>query len=132
MEILKNLLWVVQIISAVAIIVLVLLQQGKGADAGATFGSGGSSSLFGASGSANFLSRTTAICALVFFATTLGLVISASQGKVGDLGVMAHVNAPAELKGSASQGVTAQKGAVNPKAQSSAASPRQKGVQIPD
>jgi preprotein translocase subunit SecG len=95
MEILKTLLWIVEIISAVSIVVLVLLQQGKGADAGASFGSGGSSSLFGASGSANFLSRFTAICATVFFITTLGMVILSSHGKVGDLGVMANVKASA-------------------------------------
>jgi preprotein translocase subunit SecG len=92
MEILNTLLWIVMIISAVAIVILVLLQQGKGADAGATFGSGGSSSLFGASGSANFLSRATAICAAVFFAATLTLVVTSSKGKVGDLGVMANMN----------------------------------------
>ena len=95
MEILKTLLWIVEIISAITIIILVLLQQGKGADAGASFGSGGSSSLFGASGSANFLSRTTAICAVVFFITTLGMVVLSSQGKVGDLGIMANVKASA-------------------------------------
>lgn len=93
MEILKTLLWIVEIVSAISIIVLVLLQQGKGADAGASFGSGGSSSLFGASGSANFLSRATAVCAVVFFITTLGMVILSSQGSVGDLGVMANVKA---------------------------------------
>ena len=92
MEIIKTLLWVIQIISAIAIIVLVLLQQGKGADAGATFGSGGSSSLFGASGSANFLSRSTSVCAAVFFIVTLALVIFSSQGRVGDLGVMSNMN----------------------------------------
>ena len=92
MEILKTLLWIIQIISAISIIVLVLLQQGKGADAGATFGASGSSSLFGASGSANFLSRATAIGAAVFFITTLALVIVSSKGKVGDLGVMANLN----------------------------------------
>lgn len=92
MEILNTLLWIVMIVSAVAIVILVLLQQGKGADAGATFGSGSSSSLFGASGSANFLSRATAICAAVFFAATLTLVVTSSKGKVGDLGVMANMN----------------------------------------
>jgi len=88
MEIIKTLLWIVQIISALSVIVLVLLQQGKGADAGATFGSGGSSSLFGASGSANFLSRSTAVGAVIFFVTTLALVLVSSNGRVGDLGVM--------------------------------------------
>lgn len=106
MEIVKTLLWVVEIISALAIIVLVLLQQGKGADAGASFGSGGSSSLFGASGSANFLSRSTAICAVVFFVTTIGMVILSGQGKVGDLGVMANVK-PVASGVAASQPVAA-------------------------
>jgi len=61
----------VQILSAVAMIGLVLLQHGKGADMGAAFGSGASGSLFGATGGANFLSRTTAVLASVFFASTL-------------------------------------------------------------
>ncbi len=92
MEIIKTLLWIVQIVSAVAVVVLVLLQHGKGADAGATFGSGGGSgSLFGATGSSNFLSRTTAICAFVFFVTTLSLVIMASKAS-SNVGVMAGMN----------------------------------------
>jgi preprotein translocase subunit SecG len=57
----------VQMLAAIAMIGLILVQHGKGADMGAAFGSGGSGSLFGASGSANFLSRTTAVCATVFF-----------------------------------------------------------------
>lgn len=92
MEIIKILLWIVQIISALSVVVLVLLQQGKGADAGATFGSGGSNSLFGASGSANFLSRTTAILATVFFATTIALVVTARSNTNADLGVMSNVD----------------------------------------
>jgi preprotein translocase subunit SecG len=60
-------------ISAIAMIGLILVQHGKGADMGAAFGSGGSGSLFGASGSANFLSRTTAVLATVFFVCTLAL-----------------------------------------------------------
>ena len=93
MEIIKTLVWIIQIISAITIIVLVLLQHGKGADAGATFGSGGGSgSLFGASGSANFLSRTTAVFATIFFVATFGLVLLTSNGKVGDAGVMAGLN----------------------------------------
>ena len=63
----------VHILVGAGIIGLVLLQHGKGADMGAAFGSGASGSLFGASGSANFLSRTTAILATVFFLTSLGL-----------------------------------------------------------
>jgi len=62
-----------QMLSAVAMIGLILIQHGKGADMGAAFGSGSSGSLFGASGSANFLSRTTAVLAAVFFACTLAL-----------------------------------------------------------
>jgi len=64
---------VVDVVVALCIIGLVLLQHGKGADVGAAFGSGASGSLFGASGSANFLSRTTAIMAVVFFLTTFVL-----------------------------------------------------------
>jgi preprotein translocase subunit SecG len=63
----------VQLLSALGMIGLILVQHGKGADMGAAFGSGGSGSLFGASGSANFLSRTTAVLATVFFVCTLGL-----------------------------------------------------------
>jgi len=70
---LTTLLIVVQVVSAIAIIVLVLLQHGKGADMGAAFGGGASGSLFGATGSANFLSRATAGVATVFFVVTLGL-----------------------------------------------------------
>ena len=73
MDTLFNLIVVVQVISALAIIGLVLLQHGKGADMGAAFGSGASGSLFGASGSSNFLSKMTAISAVVFFGATLGL-----------------------------------------------------------
>ena len=68
----------VHILVALAIIALVLMQHGKGADMGAAFGSGASGSLFGASGSANFLSRTTGILAAVFFATSLSLAYIAS------------------------------------------------------
>jgi len=70
---LTNLLMIVQVIAAFGVIVLVLLQHGKGADMGAAFGGGASGSLFGASGSANFLSRTTGVLAAVFFVTTLAL-----------------------------------------------------------
>lgn len=69
----ETLVWSIHIIAAIVIIVLVLLQQGKGADMGAAFGSGASGSLFGASGSANFLSRMTALATTVFFITSLTL-----------------------------------------------------------
>ena len=78
---------VLHLLFAVSVIVLVLLQQGKGADMGASFGSGASGSLFGSSGSANFLSRTTAILAALFFVTSLVLTyFTAHQNKT--LGVM--------------------------------------------
>ena len=64
---------VIHVISALGIIGLVLLQHGKGADMGAAFGGGSSGSLFGASGSANFLSRSTSVMATIFFVTSLGL-----------------------------------------------------------
>lgn len=74
-----SLVLVVHILVALAIIGLVLMQHGKGADMGAAFGSGASGSLFGASGSANFLSRTTAILAAAFFVTSLVLAYAASS-----------------------------------------------------
>ncbi|WP_404818057.1 preprotein translocase subunit SecG [Quatrionicoccus australiensis] len=69
----------VHILVALAIIGLVLMQHGKGADMGAAFGSGASGSLFGSSGSANFLSRTTGVLAAVFFVTSLALAYVASS-----------------------------------------------------
>jgi preprotein translocase subunit SecG len=86
---------VVHALAALAIIGLVLLQHGKGADVGAAFGSGSSGSLFGATGSANFLSRATAILALVFFLTSLGLTYLSSR-KTDNKGVMTQKPAPAQ------------------------------------
>ena len=74
----EHLLLVVHLLVAAALVGFVLLQHGKGADMGAAFGSGASGSLFGAAGSANFLSRTTAILATVFFCTSVGLTYFAS------------------------------------------------------
>ena len=71
MNVVLNILVGVQMLTALAMIGLILVQHGKGADMGAAFGSGSAGSLFGASGSANFLSRTTAVLAAVFFACTL-------------------------------------------------------------
>jgi len=79
MNMLLNLMVVVQIVSALAMIGLVLVQHGKGADMGASFGSGASGSLFGATGSANFLSRSTAVCAAIFFSCTLALAFIAND-----------------------------------------------------
>ena len=89
----------VQVLSALVMIGLILIQHGKGADMGAAFGGGSSGSLFGASGSANFLSRATAILATVFFASTLALAFlgnarPVSSGSVLD-GAALVVPAPA-------------------------------------
>jgi len=90
MSLILTILLVVQVLSALAIIVLVLLQQGKGADMGSAFGSGSAGSLFGATGAANFLSRMTKWSAVVFFATTLGLAYLSHKGSSGAMesGVM--------------------------------------------
>ena len=87
----------VQMISAVTMIGLILVQHGKGADMGAAFGSGGSGSLFGASGSANFLSRTTAVLATVFFVCTLMLAYFGAARPAASTGSVLEntaVNAP--------------------------------------
>lgn len=81
MHLLITIAVVLQVISAVAIIVLVLLQHGKGADMGAAFGGGASGSLFGATGSANFLSRSTAIASTIFFCATLALTFGGQARK---------------------------------------------------
>lgn len=91
MPLMLKILLAVQVISALAIIVLVLLQQGKGADMGSAFGSGSAGSLFGATGAANFLSRATKWAAVVFFASTAGLAYVSHKGNSGpavDSGVM--------------------------------------------
>ena len=93
MEWLKTLLIVLQIVAAIGVIVLVLVQQGKGADMGAAFGGGSSGGLFGAAGSANFLSRLTAIFATVFFVATLGITLLGST-KSQNAGVLSGTNAP--------------------------------------
>jgi preprotein translocase subunit SecG len=78
---LQTLAVVFHVLLAFAIIGIVLLQRGKGADAGAGFGAGASGTVFGARGSANFLSRTTAVLATLFFLTSLGLTYLFSQQK---------------------------------------------------
>ena len=88
-------LLVFHVMAALGIIGLVLLQHGKGADVGAAFGSGASGSVFGAAGSANFLSRATSVLALVFFLTSLGLTYF-SVRKPDTEGVMSDRAAPAQ------------------------------------
>jgi preprotein translocase subunit SecG len=82
MQIWTTLILAAQLIAALVMIGLVLIQHGKGADMGASFGSGASGSLFGATGSANFLSRATAACATVFFLCTLALAYLSSNSVV--------------------------------------------------
>lgn len=96
MNSLQNLVVVVQVISALIIIGLVLLQHGKGADMGAAFGSGASGSLFGATGSSNFMSKSTGVAAAVFFASTLVLAHFATNRDSGvSGGVMENGKVPA-------------------------------------
>jgi preprotein translocase subunit SecG len=75
----ENMITVVHVLAAASLIGLILLQHGKGADMGAAFGSGASGSLFGVSGSSNFLSRATSLSVIVFFATSLSLAYIASH-----------------------------------------------------
>ena len=88
MNIVLNIILAVQMLSALVMIGLILVQHGKGADMGAAFGSGGSGSLFGASGSANFLSRTTAVLATVFFVATLSLAYFGNLRTSGSTSVL--------------------------------------------
>ena len=76
----KELILVIHVLAAVGLIALVLVQQSKGADIGAAFGSGASQTLFGARGSANFLTRLTALLATIFFVTSLTLAVLATRG----------------------------------------------------
>jgi preprotein translocase subunit SecG len=86
---LASIILTLHVLVAIAIVVLVLVQHGKGADMGAAFGSGSAGSLFGSSGAANFLSRSTAVCATLFFITSLALTYYHSPsgtGVVSDFG----------------------------------------------
>jgi len=91
----ETLVLVIHVLAAFGIVGLVLLQHGKGADVGAAFGSGASGSLFGATGAANFLSRMTAVLAIVFFLTSLGLTYFSSR-RTENKGVMAAPPAPSQ------------------------------------
>ena len=100
-----NVAIILHVLVAMVIIGLVLLQHGKGADMGSGFGGGASSSLFGATGSANFLSRATAILATIFFLTSLGLAYLATQRPTEGGGVMDRsVTQPAPAQPEAKKG----------------------------
>jgi preprotein translocase subunit SecG len=133
MGFLESALLVVHLIVAITLCGLVLLQHGKGADMGAAFGSGSSGSLFGASGSANFLSRTTAALAAVFFLSSLGLTYlgtthskskdAAQQGIMGDVPATKSVEVPKEVPAAPS--------APAPATSSTPAAPTSKGGEVP-
>lgn len=110
MEYLFSVVLLVHIAAAVGVIGLVLVQHGKGADMGAAFGSGASGSLFGATGSANFLSRATAVLATEFFVTSLSLAyLASSKPKTGGSVMQDAVNlppVPAPPSGSADKGAS--------------------------
>ncbi|WP_298208097.1 preprotein translocase subunit SecG [Acidovorax sp.] len=122
MSMIVNVILAVQMLAALVMIGLILIQHGKGADMGAAFGSGSSGSLFGASGSANFLSRTTGVLAAVFFVSTLALAYfgnarPASSGSV--------LETPAAVVPSSAPATTASDAAVAP------ATPASGAAQIP-
>ena len=133
MNVVLNIILAAQMLSALAMIGLILVQHGKGADMGAAFGSGGSGSLFGASGSANFLSRTTAVLATVFFVATLSLAYfgnlrTTSSGSVLDSPAAA---APAGASSSVPAAASSSAGSV-PAAAASIPAPAASGAaQIP-
>jgi len=101
MNVLLTIVLALQMLTALGMIGLILLQHGKGADMGAAFGSGASGSLFGATGSANFLSRSTAVLAAVFFASTLVLAYFSHSVKPVGTGSVLERAAPAAPAASA-------------------------------
>ncbi|WP_186204226.1 preprotein translocase subunit SecG [Burkholderia gladioli] len=122
MSFLKVLIIVVQILSALGVIGLVLLQHGKGADMGAAFGSGASGSLFGATGSANFLSRTTAVLATIFFIATLALTYLGSYKSAPSIGLLGAATAPASATAGSQAAAASAPSASVPAAASAASS----------
>ena len=118
---------VLHMLAAVGIVVLVLLQHGKGADMGAAFGSGSAGSLFGSAGASNFLTRTTAVLAAVFFATSLGRTSFSASTKSS--GVLEHLEAPATKAGDAKTEV--KPAAPAPSAPAPAGKAAEKSTEIP-
>jgi preprotein translocase subunit SecG len=119
---------VFHMIAAIGIVILVLLQHGKGADMGAAFGSGSAGSLFGSAGASNFMSKTTAVLAAVFFVTSLALTYFSAPSRSG--GVTQHLEAPAavvpgEVKSNAKPAAPASS------APAPAGSPTEKSSEIP-
>src|SRR3970282_1312675 len=129
----ETLVLVIHVLAALALVGLILLQHGKGADVGAAFGSGASGSLFGSSGSANFLSRTTAVIAVVFFVTSLGLTYFSSR-KTEHKGVMAAPPPPPAQSLPAQIPPTARAGRAAPSlgGQAAPAAPADAGSKVQD
>jgi preprotein translocase subunit SecG len=123
----QTLVLVFHILAAIGIVVLVLLQHGKGADMGAAFGSGSAGSLFGSAGASNFLSRTTAVLAAVFFATSLGLTYFSAPTKSS--GVTQHLDVPATKP--AAEGKTDVKPAAPASSAPAPGAPAEKSSEIP-
>ena len=124
MNIVMNLVLALQILAALVMIGLVLIQHGKGADMGASFGSGASGSLFGATGSANFLSRSTAVCAAVFFVCTLSLAYTSNdRPKAASGSILDRPAATASAPGGSASGAAAIPGASSGVAIAPVASP---------
>jgi preprotein translocase subunit SecG len=127
----------IHVIVALAVIALVLLQHGKGADMGSGFGGGSSGSLFGASGSANFLSRATAVLATIFFLTSLGLAYLATNKPKAGGGVMDAVKTEQSVPGAAKKAVEPGKDAAKAPALAPAVDPAKdtganKAKQVPN
>lgn len=133
MNTMLTLIIVVQVLSALTIIGLVLLQHGKGADMGAAFGSGASGSLFGASGSSNFLSKSTGVAAAIFFAATLALAFLGNR-PASDAGVMDRLpvnSIPAPAGEAVPAAPDAAAPAATPKTPAPASEPAGQSNQIP-
>ncbi|MBR7887523.1 preprotein translocase subunit SecG [Marinomonas sp. A79] len=96
----ESLILVLHVLAAIAIIALVLLQQGKGADAGASFGGGASQTVFGSQGSGSFFGKMTAVFALVFFLTSFGLAFFASEQAKSVSGALDFVPSATQVDGS--------------------------------
>lgn len=129
MNTLQTVIVVIQVLSALLIIGLVLIQHGKGADMGAAFGSGASGSLFGASGSSNFLSKSTGFAAVIFFSATLGLAFFGGRPAAVSGGVMDNLPVPSPTAPVANQPAAPAQTA--PAKEGASANPADQSSQIP-
>jgi preprotein translocase subunit SecG len=110
----ETLVLILHILVALGMIALILLQQGKGAEAGASFGSGASNTVFGASGSANFLTKSTAVLTTIFFLTSLTLAVFAKHHSQALYSLTAPTTAPASTTPSTTNPATPSKTPSNP------------------